>query len=153
MHVSPSKPTLTETPGNTRPGTTGAASEKRDVTGLRASLSQQVEHGTVPLNNGNTRKFQDTKLKSAPLHNTSLTLSNTRESFSDKLDSSPDGKTVTRTMTESFPVATSSKVQVTSPPRGQVVEIPQSSCLKQGLPYRSMEPSEPRFINKLCTLH
>lgn len=134
---SPSEPTLTQIPGNTRPGLAGASSDKLGDLVSRAGLSQQGTGGsTVPLNNRNTKEFLDAKLNPAPLHNNSLTVGDVKESF-------PDGKTASRTSIGTLPAATSSKVEVTSPQR-QILEIPQSSSQKEGLCHKSLDPSEPR---------
>lgn len=148
MHFSPSKPTLTEIPGNTRPGLDVPLSEKLDGSGLRANASKQVTNKTVPLNNGSDTVYNDAKLKPAPLHNSSLTLSNVKESFPGILSSSQAGKPAARTSSGTLPAATSSKVPVISPHR-QLVEIPQTSRQNEGLSYKSKEPNEPR----LATLH
>lgn len=145
MSFSPSKPTLTQIPGNTRPGLTGVSSDKRDVPGLQTSLSQQgtTNGNTAPLNNGNAKEFTDAKLKPAPLHNNSLTVGVAKESFPEIRGSSQDGKTVSRTSIGNRPAATSSKVEV-STPQHQIVEIPQSSSQKEGSCQESLDPSEPR---------
>lgn len=145
VQVSPSKPTPVRVPGNTRPGLIGALSDKLDVSGLQSSLSQTGANGrTVTVNSGNTVGFMDTTLKPAPPYNNSLTLGDTvGETFPKILSSSQAEEAVLRTSGRTAPAATSSKIEVSLPQR-QIVEIPQSSSHKEGVPHKSLEPAEPR---------
>lgn len=145
-----SKPTLTQIPGNTRPGLTGASSDKLNDSVSRADISQQGTGGsTVPLNNRNTKDLMDAKLHPAPLHNNSLIVGDVKESFPEIMGSSQDGKAASRTSIGTLPAATSSKVEVTSP-QHQILEIPQSSSQKEGLCHKSLDPSEPRCAAAMC---
>ena len=143
VNVSPSKPTLTKIPGNTRPGLDVPLSEKLDVSGLQANASEQVADRTFPLNDRTTTEYKDAKLRPTQLHKSSFTLSDARESFPGILRPSQDGKPVVRTSSETFPAATSSKV---TSPHHQLVEIPQTSVQKEGLSCKSKEPSQPRLV-------
>lgn len=117
IHLSPSKPTLTEIPGNTRPGLDVPLSEKLDASGLQGNVPEQVANKTLPL-------------------------SDAKESFPGILGSSQDGKPMLRTSSGTLPAATSSKEQVI-PPHHQLAEIPQTSVQKEGLSHKPKEPSQP----------
>ena len=142
VHISPPKTTLTEIPGNTRRGSDVPLSEKLDASGSRANASEPVANETFPLNNRTTTECKDAKFRPAQLHSSSLTLSDARESFPGILRPSQDGKPVVRTSSGTLPTAT--PLQVISPHR-QLVEIAQTSVQKEGLSYKSKEPSQPRL--------
>ena len=134
------KPALTETPGNTRPGTsgpaTGSSSGKlsEQTSGLPQHITPQVRNGSVPVNNSGL--VGKTNAETSPFHNSSISSSHARESLLGKLNFSQNEQITAGTSTAtSVPVTAPSKVQ----------EIPQSSDLQQGIPLTSMNPREERL--------
>lgn len=134
------KPALTETPGNTRPGTsgpaTGSSSGKlsEQTSGLPQHITPQVRNGSVPVNNSGL--IGKTNAETSPFHNSSISSSHARESLLGKLNFSHNEQITAGTSTAtSVPVTAPSKVQ----------EIPQSSDLQQGIPLTSMNPREERL--------
>lgn len=137
IHISPPKPTLTEIPGNTRPGLDVLLSEKFDASGLRANVSEPVAHKTFPLNDRTTTECKDAKSKPVQLYS-----SDVRESFPGILGPSQGGKPVVRTSSGTLPTAMPSKAMS---PHRQVVGIPQTLVQKEGLSYNFKEQKEPRL--------
>ena len=136
--VSPWKLVLTETPGNTRPGSivsaAGTVSEK-----LNKQAQPHVRNASLePLNNsGQLRK---TNTKTPPLHDSSVSSSHAREPVLGKMNLSEDRRVVAGTNTgPSLPVNTPSKAE----------EFPQSSSLREGIPSNSTNSREARLDKKL----
>ena len=138
--VSPWKPVLTETPGNTRPDSIGsAAGTVSERLNKQAQTHAHARKASLePLNNSG--RLRKTNTKTPPLHDSSVSSSHAREPVLGEMNLSEDRRVVAGTSTgPSLPVTTPSKAE----------EFPQSSSLREGIPSNSTNSREARLDKKL----